>query len=247
MSTRPDSLTELISALPPALPGLDTPFLRLLGSRQAEDLRQLFDTASRPQPVSWQVLASPAPLPLEAEERRLVHAFAYLLTERKKSTPRYQKMQALYQKYASEDLAEMLLSYQLAWSDLAKAEAFGRELLQSHPDSLGLRLNLTLLLLARQAPEAIEALLDSLLQWPDFLAQHPRLAASITNIRLFHTITCLYFAHCGRFREAAFACAVCHEAGGSQQELLTLAHAIERQLSVRDQWQSLVDWLSQDG
>lgn len=242
MSTAPEAAEAYIQALPIASRGPDTAFNRLLGELSGEDLRPRLGPAAPPR-VSWPDLNLPQPLPLETEERRLVQAFAYLLTAQKKSTPRFERMQALYQKYQSEDLAEMLLSYALAWYSPSEARGYGLELLNAHPASLGLRLNLSLLALSRQDPEDIAALLEQHLSWAAFSAAYPQLAATPVQVRLFHTITCLYFAQSGRFREAAHAYAICRDTGASEQELITLSHALERQLTIRDQWPAIVEWL----
>lgn len=232
---------ERLQALPQAASGPDTPFNRLIGNLSAESVRQRF-IGPAPMSISWTDAPGPEPLQLEAEEKRLVHAFAYLITTQKKSTVRLEKMQELYQKHQSEDLAEMLLTYLLSW-DREQAELLGAEMILRHPDSLGLRLNLALLALSRSDSDKITELLDGQLEWPLFQALHPDLPATAANMRLFHTISCLYFAHQERLHEACFAYAVCRDAGAGLQELATLSRALERQLTVSESWDELIAWL----
>lgn len=236
-------LEQRLQQLEPALTGPDTAINRLLGNRSAEQLRLLIE--SPPPAVSWiDSRLHPTPLELEPQERRLVQAFAFLLTENKKSTPRLEKMQDLYAKYQSEDLAEMLLTYYLLWYQPAQIKSLGYELLLTHPDSLGLRLHLALLAVSRDHSQDIKGLLDEALDWPDFQALHPDIPAYSPQIRLFHTISCLFFAHQQQFQRALFAYAVCRDAQASQAELLTLARAIERQLNEHQAWEPLMQWLT---
>lgn len=240
MSSLPEAR---LHALPRALSGPDTHLNHMLGNLNAEMLRLRFEAADMPMAVSWTDINEPKqPLDLEAEEKRLVHAFAYLITTQKKSTLRLEKMQALYQKYQSEDLAEMLLTYTLTWHP-EQAEHLGETYLVHHPDSLGLRLNLALLALSRSDSDKISELLDGQLQWPLFQALHPALASTAVNVRIFYTIVCLYHAHQQQLQEAVFCYAICRDTNANLQELLTLSRALERQITVSESWDELLDWL----
>ncbi len=241
MSSLPEARLQ---ALPQALSGPDTHLNHMLGNLNAEMLGLRFEVAKQPMAVSWNETVEPKlPLELETEEKRLVHAFAYLITTQKKSTLRLEKMQALYQKYQSEDLAEMLLTYTLTWHP-EQADQLGEEFLNHHPDSLGLRLNLALLALSRSDSDKIPDLLDGQLQWPLFQALHPNLASTAVNVRIFHTIACLYHAHQQHLQEAVFCYAICRETNATLQELLTLSRALERQITVSESWDELLDWLN---
>lgn len=202
----------------------------LLSPYHHESLRQHWPAENAPPAISWESETAPkAPLPLDTTEKKAVQAFGYVLTHQKKSSKYFKQIQALHDKFHSEDLAEMMLTYALQWQHPEAAESFGQELLQIHPDSLGLRLNLGLLALSQQEAPKILALLDQALDWPTFCQQHPNIQASTQNLRTYHTLTCLYFTATAQFYSAIYAWACCRGLQAEAAELRTLSREILRQ------------------
>jgi len=216
----------------------------LLAEQTLEKLRRHYPVAPAPTAFSWQTLGpSIRPLPLSASEKKAVQAFGYMITHRKKSSKRLQIIQALYERFKSEDLAEMILSYQLQWLDAEQAQALGQHFLQKHPTSLGLRLPLALLAMGQKQPEQIETVLAGALNWPEFVAQHPELPASPQNIRTYHIMTCLYFLSQPNLVAAIWAWTICREAGASQAERQTLSRQIVQQAVSLDDLLQVARWL----
>lgn len=182
-------------------------------------------------------------LELCSDDKKLIQAFAFLITHNKKSTPRLQAMEALYLREAHEDLAEMILAYCLQWEPTESVWERALHFLSQHPESLGLRLPLALLACSQQQPERIAHLLDQRLDWFDFVEQYPQLSGSVQAIRIYHTMTCLYFALTFAIRPAVWAWLICAESGASLPERQTLSREIVRRCQQADQLKLLKSWL----
>ncbi|MBF2055189.1 MAG: hypothetical protein IGS03_17195 [Candidatus Sericytochromatia bacterium] len=185
---------------------------------------------------------------LQAEDKKLIQeAFAFLITQHKKSTPRLQAMLALHDRVLQEDIAEMILSYCLQWEPPETVWERGGGFLQQHPASLGLRLPLALLATGQQQPEKIRDLLDEAIIWSDFVQRYPQLPVNVQNIRIFHTMTCLYFARRQQLFEAVWAWLICAEAQAAGPERQTLAREIVRSCQQPEQLIALKSWLQVAG
>lgn len=184
---------------------------------------------------------------LQAEDKKLIQAFAFLITQHKKSTPRLQAMLALHDQVLQEDIAEMILSYCLQWEPPETVWERGAAFLQQHPESLGLRLPLALLATGQQQPEKIADLLDGVVIWSDFVQRYPQLPLNVQNVRLFHTMTSLYFARRQQLFEALWAWLICAEAQAALPERQTLAREIIRSCQQPEQLSAFKAWLQAAG
>lgn len=198
-----------------------------------------------PQSVQWQSNTANTALKLEKDEKKLVQAFAYVLSHQKKSSKRYTALQELHDKYQSEDLAEMMMAYLLLWESPEKVEEKGIQLLEQHPDSLGLRLHLSLLSLQQGEPEKIEGYLDGQTHWAGFCALHPEMPQGAFQVRTFHTLLCLYESLNQRLWSALYAWLVCRSSGAAEDELKTLSRQVTKQCQAADELALLKQMLKQ--
>lgn len=216
---------------------------QLLRKVSLETLRQNHPDRPPPEQFTINVGSVRSPLPLTPDERRLVQAFGYILTHQKKSSKRLALMQALHEKYPSEDLSEMLLTYAMHWDPADEAETYGISLLTKHPESLGLRLNLGLLALSQGKQEKLLSLLETTLNWPDFNRLRPQIQANAQNIRSYYSLVSLYAAATGSLTTALYAWAICREAKASPAELNTLSREISRQIQSKTALEELHTWI----
>lgn len=188
-----------------------------------------------------------ATVTLQPEDKKLIQAFAFLITQHKKSTPRLHAMLELHEHTLQEDMAEMILSYCLQWEPPEQVWERGEAFLAQHPESLGLRLPLALLACGQQTSDRIATLLNGAVIWSEFLQRFPQLPVNAQNLRVFHTMTCLYFARRQQLPEALWAWLICREAAAALPERQTLTREIVRSCQQPEQLAQLDAWLQDVG
>lgn len=201
----------------------------------------------QPVAIPVQEAETPALVSLQPEDKKLIQAFAFLITQHKKSTPRLQAMLELHDRTLQEDIAEMILSYCLQWEPPEQVWERGEGFLAQHPESLGLRLPLALLACGQQDSDRIATLLDAAVIWSDFVKRFPQLPVNAQNLRVFHTMACLYFARRQQLPEAVWAWLICREAAAALPERQTLTREIVRSCQQPEQLAQLEAWFQDAG